>query len=314
MMAALTWGSEKYAEGVLENQLRYYVWRNGTVAYRGIELPQSARGLTAMAAYYRQTGDKSGLLLKYAGKILGTVELLRRKWQAARQGDKSSPDYGIIRANDEADSFVQSVTMNCTGHSGDVCPTELAFFSTSAEFLRGGIDIGEVFRDLGAAAGRADLAEAGKQLLRDMDVMKADLELALQRTHLPHGDGQYKASCWPYVAGAKSCGELKEVRQHNSGQYQRGLPESMFSGFIAKETVLDELKCAGAPPGSGGCGGMLQLGTLRGQTFTSHGWGFGLRAPARPAAELSTEHVLLLRPWVHSRHLEHAGGMQVLLD
>lgn len=109
MMAALTWGADAYAEGVLENQLRYYVLRNGTVAYRGIELPQSARGLTAMAMFYRQTGDKRGLLLKYSDKILGTVELLRRKWRASRQGDASAAALGIIRANDEADSFVQSV-------------------------------------------------------------------------------------------------------------------------------------------------------------------------------------------------------------
>jgi hypothetical protein len=172
MMAALTWGTDAYAAGVLENQLRYYVLRNGTVAYRGIELPQSARGLTAMAAYYRQTGDKSGLLLKYAEKILGIVELLRRKWQQARSGDKGSAAYGIIRANDEADSFVNSVTMKCTGVAGQSCGTELPFFSTSTEFLRGGTDIGEVFRDLGAAAGRPDLTAAGTQLLKDMQEMQ----------------------------------------------------------------------------------------------------------------------------------------------
>ena len=277
MMAALTWGADAYAEGVLENQLRYYVLRNGTVAYRGIELPQSARGLTAMAAFYRQTGDTNGLLLTYADKILGTVELLRRKWHASREGDASAAAFGIIRANDEADSFVHSVTMNCTGVSGDVCPTELPFFSTSAEFLRGGIDIGEVFRDLGAAAGRPDLVAAGKQLLREMKTMKEDLQLAYKRTHLPQGDGQYKASCWPYVAGAQLCGELREVRTHNSGQYQRGLPESMYSGFVAKQVVVDELACVGAARGSkSGCSGILKLGTLNGQTFTSHGWGFGL--------------------------------------
>ena len=51
MMASLAWGAKSYSAGVLENQLRYYVLRNGTVAYRGIELPQSARGLTVMAQY-----------------------------------------------------------------------------------------------------------------------------------------------------------------------------------------------------------------------------------------------------------------------
>ena len=65
MMASLAWGATQYSKGVLENQLRYYVLRNGTVAYRGIELPQSARALTVMAQYYRNTGDPSGLLLKY---------------------------------------------------------------------------------------------------------------------------------------------------------------------------------------------------------------------------------------------------------
>jgi hypothetical protein len=229
-----------------------------------------------MAAFYRQTGDKSGLLLKYADKVLGTVELLRRKWQQSRDGDASAAAFGIIRANDEADSFVQSVTMNCTGSSGDVCPTELPFFSTSAEFLRGGIDIGEALRDIGAAAGRSDLVAAAKQLLGEMKTMKGDLELAYKRTHLPKGDGQYQASCWPYVAGAKSCGELKLVRQHNSGQYQRGLPESMYSGFVAKEVVVDELACVGHHGAKSGCNGILTLGTLKGQTFTSHGWGFGL--------------------------------------
>lgn len=65
MMASLAWGAKNYSTGVLENQLRYYVLRNGTVAYRGIELPQSARGLTVMAQYYRQTGDPEGLIVKY---------------------------------------------------------------------------------------------------------------------------------------------------------------------------------------------------------------------------------------------------------
>ena len=107
--------------------------------------------------------------------------------------------------------------------------------------------------------------------------MKEDLQLAYKRTHLPQGDGQYKASCWPYVAGAQLCGELREVRTHNSGQYQRGLPESMYSGFVAKQVVVDELACVGAARGSkSGCSGILKLGTLNGQTFTSHGWGFGL--------------------------------------
>ena len=64
-MASLAWGAKNYSTGVLENQLRYYVLRNGTVAYRGIELPQSARGLTVMAQYYRQTGDPEGLIVKY---------------------------------------------------------------------------------------------------------------------------------------------------------------------------------------------------------------------------------------------------------
>ena len=99
--------------------------------------------------------------------------------------------------------------------------------------------------------------------------LQGDLELAFQRTHLPHGDGKYNGSCWPYVAGAKTCGEIKAARAHNSGQYQRGLPESMFSGYVSKQTVVDELAVAKGT-------GALHLGTLVGQTFTSHGWGFGL--------------------------------------
>ena len=146
--------------------------------------------------------------------------------------------------------------------------------------------MGEVLRDLGNAAGRPDLATAGKQLLAEMKTMRADLQLAYTRTHLPKGDGQYNASCWPYVAGAKYCGELKAVRQYNSGQYQRGLPESMYSGFVAKELVVDELACVGVAhspsiPNSG-CSGMMRLGTLAGQTFTSHGFGFGCKFASNP--------------------------------
>ena len=45
---------------------------------------------------------------------------------------------------------------------------------------------------------------------------------------------------------ATQCGELSEVRVHNSGQYQRGLPEAMYSGLMPKQLVVDELACAGA--------------------------------------------------------------------
>ena len=73
-----------------------------------------------------------------------------------------------MRVNDEADSFINSVQYRCTGTAGDVCPTELPFFSTNAEFLRGGTDIGEVFRDIGKRVGRPDLQKQGETLLQEM--------------------------------------------------------------------------------------------------------------------------------------------------
>ena len=73
-----------------------------------------------------------------------------------------------MRVNDEADSFINSVQYHCTGTAGDVCPTELPFFSTNAEFLRGGTDIGEVLRDIGKTIGRPDLQKQGETLLQEM--------------------------------------------------------------------------------------------------------------------------------------------------
>ena len=99
--------------------------------------------------------------------------------------------------------------------------------------------------------------------------LEVDLKTAWKRTHLPHGDskygGKYNHSCWPYVAGMRVCGESHEVRGNNSGQYQRGVPEMMYSGYTTKEMVVDELATAAGT-------GLLQIGTLVGQTFTSHGW------------------------------------------
>merc|ERR1711908_190169 len=53
MMASLEWGSFEYAYGVAENWLQFYQRRNGSVAYRGLEMAQSARMLTNLAQLWQ---------------------------------------------------------------------------------------------------------------------------------------------------------------------------------------------------------------------------------------------------------------------
>jgi hypothetical protein len=57
-----------YAQGLLENYLRYYLKERGTIAYRGLEMAQSGRMLTLFAQYWRYTGD-SQTLLRYRRDI-----------------------------------------------------------------------------------------------------------------------------------------------------------------------------------------------------------------------------------------------------
>jgi hypothetical protein len=107
LTAALEWGMEPYAKGVLDNWFKYYVRPNGMITYRAEELAQSGRMLTLLDLYHSYTGDDT-LILAIFGKARAMAEWLLYRRQAAltHHPDVTDARHGIIEGGDEGDTFV----------------------------------------------------------------------------------------------------------------------------------------------------------------------------------------------------------------
>ena len=81
---------------------------------------------------------------------MGVVDLLRKRRARALKLPRDHPAFGMPIGNDEADLFRVTV-------QPDHPRTELPFISIASEFWRGLVDLGALWRDVGASAGRADV-------------------------------------------------------------------------------------------------------------------------------------------------------------
>ena len=87
----------RYAKGVLNNWLTYFIKSKGFVLYRGLEMAQSARMLTNIAQYYKYTGDAS-LLVDNLEKIDGIYRMLSIRRANAERTATSTSFWTISRA------------------------------------------------------------------------------------------------------------------------------------------------------------------------------------------------------------------------
>ena len=266
-------GAFPYAKLVLRNFLSHYLrGRTGLVFYRGLELAQLARALTLIAQYARFTGD-GDLPLAHFDKIQGIVDLLRKRRKRALALSPADAAFGTPVGNDEADLFRMTVLPS---HPR----TELPFFSIAAEMWRGLVDLGSVWLEIGASAGRDDVTAAGKSMVEvEAPALLSDLLRSLNRSVVSTGDPA-APRCWPYVAGAGACDSVPGAASDRDSEPWRTYPEMMWAAAVPTGIVNDVLAYnqhhskmmrVGLPSGSGSscCGNQLQ-------TFTSHGWGYGL--------------------------------------
>lgn len=104
MTAAVEWGLDDYAHGVLDNYLTHFMRRRGRLlVYRGLEMAQQGRMLTVIAKYWHYTAataaatssssggngantrkeDAANLIVANFGKIQGAAGVLRERRAAA---------------------------------------------------------------------------------------------------------------------------------------------------------------------------------------------------------------------------------------
>lgn len=104
MTAAVEWGLDDYAHGVLDNYLTHFMRRRGRLlVYRGLEMAQQGRMLAVIAKYWHYTAataattssssggngantrkeDAANLIVANFGKIQGAAGVLRERRAAA---------------------------------------------------------------------------------------------------------------------------------------------------------------------------------------------------------------------------------------
>ena len=279
LAGSLELGAHVYAQGVLENYLRYYLKERGTIAYRGLEMAQSGRMLTLFAQYWRYTRD-SETLLKYFDKIQGIVTLLSgRREQATAAHPAGSVLRGMPIGHDEADLFVTWAQENAGGNHS----TELPFFSIGAEFWRGLNDLGQAWEEIGKLNSNATVAAAGRAMLAAAPPLLADIEASMAATHAAAAAVDVNNTrCWPYVAGRTQCAELKTQSSDRDSEPWRTYAEMAWSGISLKHgSWLEDMIAWNREYAKSMKGGMLS-GTGSDasgnnlMTFTGIGWGYGL--------------------------------------
>jgi len=281
MMSALEWGAFPYARDVLENWLTYFIHEKGFVLYRGLEMAQEGRMLTNTAQYYFYTRDGS-MLSRHLDKIAGIVELLRsRRARSLAIYPQTDPRYGMPTGNDEADLFWDTIK---AGNNA----TEMPFISIAAEMWRGFRDLGQALQEAASQGGGSnqEMARLGKSLAEEAPFILKDFQQSMARSVVP-GNLRGTARCHPYVAGVPECGMLTHGFSNRDSEPWRTYAEAMYSGAIREQDIEEILTWHQTEQGSGVKGSRLKLGVLSGcggdvscgdslETFTIHGWGYGL--------------------------------------
>ena len=275
MAGALEWGLFGYARDVLDNWLTYFVQDRGFVLYRGLEMAEQGRMLTNIAQYYAFTRD-AGMLERHLDRIAGIGEMLQQRRKDALKLSNSSSAHGMPTGNDEAD-LAWATTSGKTA-------TEMPFVSIATEMWRGLRDCGEVLREVAATTGNAKMAGVAASFLGDTPALLADIRASMAKDVFADGNG---TKCHPYVAGVKECGMISPEASNRDSEPWRTYSELMYSGAVDDATIREIHAWHQTQQGSHVTGSRLKLGVLSGcggdvhcgdqlETFTIHGWGYGL--------------------------------------
>ena len=150
---ALELGLDEYANGVMDNWLRFYVRANGTTMYNHVGMTAHGRELTVFAQFFRYTGDSNHLLLQHFDRIMGRVYMLLARRRQAQKLPKEDRAYGMLTGDANEDLGANEITCGAGKSSlaemGD-CQTELPYLSITAEAWRGFKELGPVFVEIGA--------------------------------------------------------------------------------------------------------------------------------------------------------------------
>jgi hypothetical protein len=247
------------------------------VLYRGLEMSQLARLLVLTAKYYQYTGDGS-MLMRHEVKLAGIATLLLgRRNEALARWPAEDPRHGMPTGDDEADMFVSALLPKSK--------TELPFISIAGQCWRGFRDLGAALLDIAQhnSSVSASLVSLGQNLTAHVPAMRTDFERSMKRSVVP---GPFPR-CFPYVAGAATCDELNSTQASvdRASESWRTYSEVLMSGILDAATTTELLVYHQTVPRTGGS--RLKLGVLAGsggsvssgqdlETFTIHGWGWGL--------------------------------------
>jgi hypothetical protein len=103
----LEWGRFDQAKRTIDNYFSDFVDSKGAINMRGPETAQFGLTLSLLARYYHYTRDRA-LLLKHAGKIAASAEMLVTMHDESLKAPKDDPGYGLIRGWSESDACLAS--------------------------------------------------------------------------------------------------------------------------------------------------------------------------------------------------------------
>jgi hypothetical protein len=168
--------------------------------------------LTILALFHRYAGGDAPFLLSHFGRAKALADWLAFRRALATNFSEDDVRYGIPAGNDEGDNF-NSVYFRARRPrpqhhspppSADLRPRLCAdqhpmlhFYSSAAETYRAFTEIGQVWAEVGAAAGRDDVSAHGAALLRLAPLLHRDLHASLNRTVRTTAEGH---RCYPDVA------------------------------------------------------------------------------------------------------------------
>lgn len=255
------WGLFDRARRYIDNYFTNFVNPDGSIRYRGPEIPQYARMLTTVTRYAEYSGDL-GVLSDHRAKLEAIVALLRERLQAGLDLPESDPAYGLVRGRQEADISFLATSLAQVDY-------EQPYFNNSAETWRGFNDLARGWLTEGRRTGDATLESRAVELRSLADRLKVDFDRAIDLSILTDRGERYL----PPIAGSR--------KYHIDSGYRSG-PESfddnrvwaemMGSGLLKRDTIATIAEYIGNHHGS-----TLGIVSNRVQivVFQAHGQAFG---------------------------------------
>ena len=132
------------------------------------------------------------------------------------------------------------------------------------------------------------LVALAARMAGEAPLLLADLRSSVAADAFTHRNALgHNVTCHPYAAGVRECGMLPHPPTHRDSEPWRTYSEALYSGALERTTVAEILEWHQTAQGSGVRGSRLKLGILAGcggdvscgdqlETFTLHGWGYGL--------------------------------------